>query len=101
MNIEYANDNNFENLVSNGTVLVDFFANWCGPCKMISPILEKIANEKDVKIVKVDVDACPVSASKNGITAIPTLVLYNDGQIVDKRQGFMTEDAILTWLNIG
>lgn len=101
MNIEYANDNNFESLVSNDTVLVDFFANWCGPCKMISPILEKIANERNLKIVKVDVDTCPESAHKNGISAIPTLVLYKEGQVVDKRQGFMSEDAILTWLNIG
>lgn len=101
MNIEYANDNNFETLVSNDTVLVDFFANWCGPCKMISPILEKVANEKKIKIVKVDVDACPETAQKNGITAIPTLVLYKSGHVVDKRQGFMTEEAILTWLNIG
>jgi len=100
MNIEYANDNNFEILVSNDTILVDFFANWCGPCKMISPILDKIANEGKVKIVKVDVDACPVTAQKNGITAIPTLVLYKDGKAVDKRQGFMTEDAILNWLNV-
>lgn len=75
---------------ASGTVLVDFFANWCGPCKMLAPVLEQFANEMpDVKVVKVDVDAVSDIAKEYGIISIPTLILFKEGEAHDKQVGFM------------
>lgn len=79
----------FDNEVKEGIVLVDFFADWCGPCKMIAPILETFASKHpDVKVLKVNVDEEQELAAKYSIMAIPTLMVYKNGKQVDVKQGF-------------
>src|SRR5688572_31832788 len=78
-------------------VLVDFWAEWCQPCKMVAPILEKIATDQEgrLKIAKVDIEANPALTSEFGIRNIPTMILFKDGQAVEKLLGFMPERRIL------
>lgn len=81
-------DLNFATETANGNVMVDFYADWCGPCKMVSPILEEINSERDdVEIVKVDVDSTPLTASKFGIRSIPTIVFLKNGIEIDRLSG--------------
>lgn len=99
MEIIHADESNFNELVSNGKVLVDFFATWCGPCKMLSPILEEISSDRnDTKIIKVDVDECQNLAKQFGVMSIPTLILMNNGQIEDKKIGFQSKEEIVEWI---
>ena len=89
-------DQNFEAevLKSKDPVLVDFFAPWCGPCQMLGPVIDKLAEEysgKPVKIVKVDVDASPATAQKYEIMSIPTLIVLKAGQVVNTMQGMQAE----------
>jgi thioredoxin 1 len=78
-------------------VLVDFWAEWCQPCKMVAPILEKIASDQEgrLKIAKVDIEANPALTNEFGIRNIPTMILFKDGQAVEKLLGFMPERRIL------
>lgn len=89
----------FNDAISTGTVIVDFSAMWCGPCKMLTPILEQFNGKNtDIKIIKIDVDAQPDLAGMFNVTSIPTLVLFKDGKQLDIRQGFMTEDMLNEWV---
>lgn len=74
-------DNNFRDVVADGLVLVDFYADWCGPCKAIAPVLDEISVEMDgkVKFFKLDVDANPAATAMLGIRSIPTLAIFKDG----------------------
>lgn len=96
MAITHATDQTFANETGSGLVLVDFWAPWCGPCKMIAPVLEEIDSEigDKLKIVKVDVDENQETASKFGIMSIPTLLVLKDGEIVDKVIGFQPKEAL-------
>ena len=90
MSVLHITNDSFQSEVLNhkGTVLLDFFATWCGPCKMLSPILEQVANDNpDVKVVKVDVDEEPALAQQFGVMSIPTLVVFKDGQAVKQSVG--------------
>ena len=91
----------FKQLIAEEKVFVDFFATWCGPCRMLSPVIEEIEEEKafEGKILKVDVDEVPEIAQMYGIQMIPTLFLFKDGELIKKGQGYMPKDALLTFLN--
>ncbi len=84
-----------EVLNASGTVLVDFFATWCGPCKMLSPVLERVADKhSDIKVVKVDVDKAPDLASRYGVMGVPTMIVFKDGQISTKSVGYKNEAGV-------
>jgi thioredoxin 1 len=101
MAITHATDQNFVNETNSGLVLADFWAPWCGPCKMIAPVLEELDGEMGdkVKIVKVDVDENQETAGKYGVMSIPTLVVLKDGEVVDKVIGFQPKEALAELLN--
>ena len=87
----------FENevLKAEGKVIVDFFATWCGPCKMIAPVLDEFSKaHEDIKIVKIDVDEETPLAIKYGVASIPTLLLFENGELVDTRLGYLTLDQV-------
>lgn len=97
-----ANQQNFETevLKSDTPVLVDFFAEWCGPCKMMSPVIDKIAGEMTgkLKVVKLDTDHSPNIANQYGIMGVPTLILFKDGKPVGKNVGYMNEQALTSFV---
>jgi len=98
--MEIINKDNFEEKVSNGKVMVDFFANWCGPCKMLSPILEELSNEKsDYSFYKVDVDNDEDLARRFGIMSIPTLIIFENGELKQKLVGFVSKEELEKVLN--
>ena len=94
--IEYINElDKFNEFIKEGTVLIDFFATWCGPCKMLSPVIEQVEREHpELKVVKVDVDEAPQIAVKYGIQAIPTLFLVKEGKVVDSRMGYLNKNQL-------
>lgn len=88
-----------EVLESEKTVLLDFWAIWCGPCMMIAPILHEIAEENpDIKVAKINVDENPQLAAKFGIISIPTLIVMKDGKAVNKSEGLIPKEQILELL---
>ncbi|MDO4282914.1 MAG: thioredoxin [Clostridia bacterium] len=99
--IKHIKDESFEKEVINkkGVYLVDFYANWCGPCMMLSPILEEIGNSRaGYNILKMDIDENPRVASDLRIDTIPAICIYKDGILVDKKIGFREKDEILDLL---
>lgn len=91
----------FNNETAKGKVLVDFFATWCGPCKMLAPIVEKVASEhEDITVLKIDVDEVPDVAAKYGIRSIPTLILFEDGKALDMKLGYMPEESVLRFAKL-
>jgi len=101
MAIVNATDQTFANETNDGLVLVDFWAPWCGPCKMIAPVLEELDAEMSdkVKIVKLDVDDNQETAGKYGVMNIPTLLLFKDGNVVDQVVGFQPKEALAELIN--
>ncbi|CAM3348449.1 thioredoxin [Nosocomiicoccus ampullae] len=98
MAIIEANDAEFKETISEGVKLVDFWAPWCGPCKMIAPVLEEVATEVEGKadIVKVNVDENQATAADYGVMSIPTLILMKDGEEVDKVVGFQPKEQLVS-----
>ena len=86
---------------SKGLVLVDFWAEWCGPCRQLGPILEAVDNEMngEVKIYKMNVDDSPQTASQFGIRSIPTMFLFKDGKQVDTKVGLNSKDSLVSWIS--
>lgn len=101
MAIVNVTDATFASEVKEGLVLVDFWATWCGPCKMIAPVLEEVSAEMgdSVKIVKVDVDENQETAGQYGVMSIPTLLVMKDGEIVDKMVGFKPKEVLVETLS--
>ena len=91
----------FNEKIASGRVLVDFFATWCGPCKMLSPLLEEIDERKeagDLLIVKVDVDEAGAIAQQFGIQSIPTLIIFENGKVVKSSLGYLPKPQLLNFL---
>lgn len=101
MAIGEVNDQNFAQETADGLVLVDFWAPWCGPCKMIAPVLEELDGDMadTVKIVKLNVDDNQETAGKYGVMSIPTLLLMKDGNVVDQVVGFQPKEALEELVN--
>ena len=99
--MEILNSNQFEEKVlkNNKKVLVDFFATWSGPCRMLAPILEQVQGETNVEIVKVDVDESMDLARKYGIMSIPTMILFENGEEKDRVTGLRQKSQILSLIN--
>ena len=95
------NKDNFQEVVLNSDkpVLVDFWASWCGPCRMVAPVLEDIANERsDVKVCKINVDEEPELASRYNVMSIPTIIVVKEGQVVNQAVGARPKSQILSLL---
>lgn len=85
----------FKELISKGKVIVDFYADWCGPCKMLSPVLEEFSNENnDVEVVKVNVDNFQDLAMEYKVMTIPNLVIFEDGEVKNNSVGFIDKDTL-------
>ena len=97
MKVQVINKTNFDEIVSSGkTVLVDFYADWCGPCRMLKPILEDVAKEReDIIVGKVNVDEEDYLASRYGVFSIPTLIVFKNGEIVNQASGARPKAQVL------
>ena len=96
--IKKLKDEKLEDLVKEGEVLVDFNATWCGPCRMLEPVLEEFSDSRGkVKVISVDVDQHDVLAREYGIMSVPTLLVYRDGKLVKQNTGFVQLDEIESW----
>lgn len=102
-NVVYATDSSFESdvLQSEVPVLVDFWAEWCGPCRMLSPILDEVSNEYQgkLKVVKLNVDESNVTSAMYGVRGIPTLLLFKDGQVVGTKVGSLPKSQLTTFID--
>ena len=96
MAISHVTDQTFNTEIKEGLVLVDFWAPWCGPCKMIAPVLEEIDGEigDKVRIIKLNVDENSETVRKFGVMSIPTLMIFKDGEVVDQVIGFQPKEAL-------
>ena len=84
----------FDEQVADGVVLVDFYADWCGPCQMMEPAVEAVAEDTDAAVLKVDVDVHQALAGEYGVQGIPTLLVFADGELVNQMVGAQTEEAL-------
>lgn len=97
--VKEINTEEFKEVIKEGKVVVDFFATWCGPCKMLSPVMDNIANDlQDVKFFKVDVDKNEDIAREYGIMSIPTIIVFKNGEIVNTLVGLRSKDELLEFI---
>ncbi len=103
MTTKPTNDANFEKDVLQSTMptIVDFWAEWCGPCKQIGPILEEISEEKKelINIIKINIDENPETPQKYGVRGIPTLIFFKDGKLIDIKVGSLPKSSLVEWIN--
>lgn len=98
--MKVVNELEFNELIKNGYVLADFYADWCGPCKMLGPVLEEVAEKyPNVKFVKVDVEKDGALAAKFGVMSIPNVFLLKDGSVIGEFKGFVPATEIVNFLN--
>ena len=98
--VKYLKDEVFNDEIKKGLVLVDFYADWCGPCRMLAPVIEDVANElPNVKIIKINVDEREDVARTYGVMSIPTVILFENGEIKKKQVGFMPKEVLMRWFN--
>lgn len=98
--MKQVNTQEFDNEIKEGVVFVDFFAEWCGPCKMMAPVVEEIEQEiSSVKFIKVNVDDAEEIAMRYGIMSIPTFILYKDGQLSKKMVGGHSKQEVIDFIN--
>ena len=98
MSVLHCDESNFNSIVNDDLVLVDFFATWCGPCRMLAPVLDELSEDRGIKIVKVDIDESRSLAKQFGIMSVPTLVLFKNGNKVAQNSGFMPKELITRWI---
>ena len=100
MSIVNVTEENFREQTSSGLVLVDFYADWCGPCKMLAPVLEELASEiTDAKVVKVNVDEARGLAIEYKVSSIPNITLLKDGEVVHQDVGFKPKEALMALID--
>ncbi len=99
MIINEFNEEEFSKLLDEKVLILDFYADWCGPCKMLSKVIEEFASNNDVKILKINVDKHHDFAKKFGIMTIPTLVLFKERRQIKKSIGFISLDELVKWVN--
>lgn len=99
--VKVIGDSNFSEEIKDGVVVVDFYADWCGPCKMIAPVMEELSNEMDgkVKFCKVNVDNNQRISQEYGITNIPSILFFKDGQKVEMQVGFVPKNVLEQKIN--
>lgn len=95
--IKHVNEKEFNEI--NEKVLVDFYATWCGPCKMLGLVMDKCHEEIPIDIIKIDVDKESNLASKYNITSVPTLILFENGNEIKRISGFMNKDELIKWVD--
>jgi thioredoxin 1 len=95
MSVLHLTEGAFDQAIAQGVTLVDFWATWCGPCKMLAPVIEELGEqyEGSATIAKVDVDAEPALAARYGVMSIPTVILFKNGAEIDRKVGFMPANA--------
>lgn len=95
--MQIINEQEYKSLVleAKGVVILDFFASWCGPCRMIAPILEEVEEELDIKVFKMDVDECENVPREYGVLSIPTVCIFKDGKLQEKFLGFRSKEEII------
>ncbi len=95
-----ANDTDFDVVTKSAEwVLVDFWAPWCGPCRMVGPVLSQIAEEREITVAKVNTDVNPLTSGRYGIRGIPALLLFKNGEMIDRMTGAMPKHGMDSWLN--
>lgn len=97
--MEHITSNNFDEKIKKDRVLVDFYATWCGPCKMLGLVLEKFDDENIVPILKLDVDEAKDVAEKYKVFTIPTLIIFENGKEIKRKVGYQSLDGLRKWVN--
>ena len=97
--IKHIKEEEFESVISSDRVLVDFYATWCGPCKMLGLVLEKFDKRNIIPIIKVDVDQARNVANEYKILSVPTLIIFENKKEIKRTSGFMSEDELVRWVS--